>query len=256
MTFLLRSARRHFYVTRTDKLTFVAKVVVPMDRDALKFVGATVGERVVLTYQGRKEELFVSAMITNGLLLTYPNRRDFTRNADVATGPQQGSFLYDARDLFCLGDFFMAPFSYKIMETSVIDGLTALGPAWFGDREVAMTGLPVVSVLCLQFRTDAQQLTQILKRPQCKCYTQCLTPHPLLQVPMERVEKVQKREGLNNPLLSDEQLSVLVRLLRNEVERGIMFCLGAAGTGKTKVLDEYIFQVTMHHQEDCPGSAL
>lgn len=73
---------------------------------------------------------------------------------------------------------------------------------------------------------------------------------------MERVEAVSNRVGLNNPHLSDEQLSALVILLRNEVERGILFCLGAAGTGKTKVLDEYIYQVTMHHQEDCPGSAL
>lgn len=89
-----------------------------------------------------------------------------------------------------------------------------------------------------------------------QCRTQCLTLDEMSQVPMEWVEKVSKREGLQNPHLSDEQLSVLVLLLRNEVERGIMFCLGAAGTGKTKVLDEYIFQLTLHHQEDCPGSAL
>lgn len=77
-----------------------------------------------------------------------------------------------------------------------------------------------------------------------------------MQVPMERVEKVKMREGLINPNLSDEQLRAVVLLLRNEMERGIFFCLGAAGTGKTKVLDEYMFQVTLHHEEDCPGSAL
>lgn len=146
MTYLLRSARRHFSVTRTGRATFVADAVTPMDRNALKFLGATVGERVVLSMQGRKEELFVSKLTTTGLLLTYPNRRDFTRNADGESGPPQGSFLHDARGLFCLGDFHMAPFTYKIMETSVIDGLTAFGPAWFGDREVKMTGLPVVSI--------------------------------------------------------------------------------------------------------------
>lgn len=73
---------------------------------------------------------------------------------------------------------------------------------------------------------------------------------------MELINKVRDRVGLVHDGLSNKQLEVVVLGLVNALERGIYFCLGAAGTGKTLVLDEYLFQITRLHQEDCPGSAL
>lgn len=145
LTYLLRNARRHFTVTRRGSTDFVAEAVTPLNRDDLKYLGATVGEKIELIYQGRKEKLFVSKLTSTGLLLTYPNERDFTRNAGGEIGPLETSFLHDPRNLYCEGQFHLAPFTFKILETSVIDGLTALGPALFGENEVRLTGLPLVS---------------------------------------------------------------------------------------------------------------
>lgn len=123
----------------------MAEAISPLDRNDQKFLSATVGEKIVLSFEGRKEELFVSKLTNTGLVLEYPNEGDFTRDTGGETGPRESSFLHDASGVLCMGEFYMAPLTFKIMETAVIDGLTALGPALFGNREVMMTGLPLVS---------------------------------------------------------------------------------------------------------------
>lgn len=151
LTFFLTRARRNFQITRRGRTAFEAESLHPLGHDDLQYLGATVGEKVVLTYQGRRETLFVSKMTSRGLLLSYPDDRDFAVNNNGTIGPNENSFLHAPQDLVCFARFHLAPFTYKVMETAVIDGLTAFGPTWFGDRPVRMTGLPLVCIFIFMF---------------------------------------------------------------------------------------------------------
>jgi hypothetical protein len=93
----------------------------------------------------KTEQLFVTSMDDAGLNLNYLVRSGFTKTENNYNGPHPESFLYKARDLEMHGTFHMADFKFKLLETAVIDGLTACGKTYFEGKDVTICGTPLVS---------------------------------------------------------------------------------------------------------------
>lgn len=147
---LLAKASGRAYVTEHRQgLKYFLDFDGKLDREDLLCLMATVGEQVTLRARnGRKEDLFVASMTATGLVLVYPIKSHFTRNDNNQgrDGPHPSSFLINAKQTPVHANFFLAPMTYKVMETGVIDSVSALGEDWFGKRVVRMIGLPLVSI--------------------------------------------------------------------------------------------------------------
>lgn len=150
LTFLLSCANRYMIVSRKSQLTFLAEFEYPLERHDVQCLMAAVGEKVVLRRDGQSEELFVSSLSERGLLLKYPVNTDFTstHNAAVQLGPDDSSFLARPGRLRVSARFYLAKLTFKVLLTSVIDGVTGCGQEWFGRVPVLMCGLPLVSYFC------------------------------------------------------------------------------------------------------------
>lgn len=150
LKFLLSCANRHVIVSRRSQLTFLAEFEYPLERHDVQCLMAAVGEKVVLRRDGQSEELFVSSLSERGPLLKYPVNTDFTstHNAAVRLGPDDNSFLAQPGRLRVSARFYLARLTFKVLLTSVIDGVTGCGQEWFGRGPVLMCGLPLVSSFC------------------------------------------------------------------------------------------------------------
>lgn len=56
--------------------------------------------------------------------------------------------------------------------------------------------------------------------------------------------------------MSTEQHEAATLILENRIGGVPKYLIGPAGTGKTMVIDEVLYQVHSGHRENCPGSAL
>lgn len=146
---LLAKASGRGYVTEhVQGLKYFLDFDGKLEREDLICLMAAVGEQVTLrSRNGRSEDLFVASMTATGLVLVFPIRSHFTRTGNTSgrDGPRPSSFLWDARQTPVHARFSLSPMTYKVMETGVIDGVSACGEDWFGKRVVRMIGLPVVS---------------------------------------------------------------------------------------------------------------
>lgn len=148
LRYLLSGANRFVRVSRQGPLRFLAEFEDPLERNDVQCLAATVGEKVVLQIDEETEELFVSSMSPTGLILKYPVNTDFTstHNTAVRVGPAEDSFLDNPQRLRVRARFYMSPLAFKVLSTSVVDGVTGCGGDWFGRSPVLMCGLPLVSL--------------------------------------------------------------------------------------------------------------
>lgn len=153
LQYLLSGASGEVYVTRQSHLGFLLEFNFELTREDLQCLMATVGEKVILKHDGHHEKLFVTALAHRGLILTYPVDADFTSSDTCGSthnrtrvGPGQFSFLARPRRLKVWATFYVSSLTYKVMETAVVDGVSALGEDWFGVRHVFLIGLPLVGL--------------------------------------------------------------------------------------------------------------
>jgi hypothetical protein len=150
MTFLLEYASRHMFVTRIGN-TSKFKAVVPgeLSVDDITALTATVGCSVQLTPRNVRgkttdELLFVTRFEGNVMSLTYPSRSGFTKEDERLDGPQEDSPLHGANNLFLRANFLVPVMEFKLLETGVIDAMTACGHYWFEDELHPNSGKPLV----------------------------------------------------------------------------------------------------------------
>jgi hypothetical protein len=145
-TVLIENACRNMSLTRTGPRTFTAKFLQNLSNVDRECFNATIGERVVFRANGVTEMLFVKALTADGLQLTYPDLRDFTKQQNSNEGPLCTSFIYRAKDLTLYANFRLANFRFKVQETAIIDGWTACGGTWFEGEGNKQLGLPMVII--------------------------------------------------------------------------------------------------------------
>jgi hypothetical protein len=150
MTFLLKYASRHMFVTRIGNTSkFTAVVPGELSLDDITALSAAVGCSVLFLPRNVKgktveELLFVTGFEGNVMSLTYPSRSGFTKEEECLDGPQPDSPLHDANNLYMRANFLVPVMEFKLLETGVIDAITTCGHYWFEEELNPNSGKPLV----------------------------------------------------------------------------------------------------------------
>jgi hypothetical protein len=279
--FLLSYASRNVLLTRIGN-TNNFKAVVPgeLTVDDITALSATVGCSVnffPMNKEGRilKENLFVRQFEGNTLSLTYPSRSGFTKDDECLDGPKKNSPLYDAKGFSTKANFVVPVMEFKLLETGVIDAMTACGHVWFEDERMPNSGKPLVKQFFgLAIETNTMFMYCTLPWRICWFCIIALTLSKfvltfyswepvkdvvsdwrmLLQIHREQLERLGRGEGFFDPRLTESQKEAVFVALQSAGT--IKALLGGGGCGKTCCLDEAIMQLAFHHTEDTPSSAL